>query len=160
MAPTRRRYAPPDRLVRGKVPVPEALVATSPSPPLRDREVHVTLVASMITIDCADPQRLAAFWSAVLDTPVERDLGDHVYLARPDDGGIVVSFQRVPQPTLGKARIHLDLNGPRTAEVARVVALGARVVDEHVLPHTAWSVLADPDGNPFCIGEDTPDPAQ
>jgi catechol 2,3-dioxygenase-like lactoylglutathione lyase family enzyme len=109
----------------------------------------------MITIDCADPQRLAAFWSAVLDTPVERDLGDYVYLARPDNGGIVVSFQRVPEPTPGKARIHLDLSGPRAAEVARVVALGARVVDEHVLPHTAWTVLADPDGNPFCIGEDT-----
>jgi len=116
----------------------------------------VTLVASMITIDSADPQRLAAFWSTVLDAPVERDLGDYVYLARPDNGGIVVSFQRVPEPTPGKARIHLDLSGPRATEVARVVALGARVVDEHVLPHTAWTVLADPDGNPFCIGEDAP----
>jgi hypothetical protein len=68
----------------------------------------MTLVASMITIDCTDPQRLASFWSAVLETPVERDLGDYVYLARPDDGGIVVSFQRVPEPTPGQARIHLD----------------------------------------------------
>ena len=58
----------------------------------------MSLAASMITIDCTDPQSLAACWSAVLDTPVERDIGDYVYLARPDRGGIVVSFQRVPDP--------------------------------------------------------------
>lgn len=116
----------------------------------------MSLVASMITIDCVDPQGLAAFWSAVLEVSVERDVGDYVYLARPD-GGIVVSFQRVAEPTPGKARIHLDLSGPRAAEVERVVALGARVVEEHVLPHTAWTVLEDPAGNPFCIGEDIPE---
>lgn len=108
----------------------------------------------MVTIDCEDPQRLGAFWSAVLGLPVETDLGDYIYLARPAGGGIVVSLQKVPEPRVGKNRVHLDLNGSRATEVPRLVALGASVLEEHIVPGTAWTVLADPEGNVFCVGED------
>jgi predicted enzyme related to lactoylglutathione lyase len=112
------------------------------------------LTVGMVTIDCADPQALGAFWSAALDLPVARDIGDYLYLARPAGGGIVVSLQRVPEPRVGKNRVHLDLTGARAIEVPRLVALGATVVEEHEVPGTAWSVLTDPEGNVFCIGED------
>jgi catechol 2,3-dioxygenase-like lactoylglutathione lyase family enzyme len=107
----------------------------------------------MVTIDCADPQRLGAFWSAALGLPVANDIGDYIYLSRPE-GGVVVSLQRVPEPRVGKNRIHLDLNGNREIEVPRLIALGASVVEEHEVPGTAWTVLTDPEGNVFCVGED------
>jgi catechol 2,3-dioxygenase-like lactoylglutathione lyase family enzyme len=108
----------------------------------------------MVTIDCADPQALGAFWSAALDLPVATDVGDYVYLAKPAGGGIVVSLQKVPEPRVGKNRVHLDLTGNRATEVPRLVALGATVAREHVVPGTAWTVLEDPEGNVFCVGED------
>jgi predicted enzyme related to lactoylglutathione lyase len=66
------------------------------------------------------------------------------------------ALQQVPEPRLGKNRVHLDLRGDagRAAEVARLVDLGARVIDEeHAVPGLAWTVLADPEGNEFCVGE-------
>ena len=111
------------------------------------------LTLGMVTIDCADPQRLGAFWSSALGVPVANDIGDYIYLARPD-GSIVVSLQKVPEPRVGKNRVHLDLNGDRATEVPRLVALGASVVEEHEVPGTAWTVLTDPEGNVFCVGED------
>jgi predicted enzyme related to lactoylglutathione lyase len=108
----------------------------------------------MVTIDCEDPQRLGEFWSAALGVAVDAVHGDYVYLAKPADGGPVVSLQRVPEPRVGKNRVHLDLTGPRETELPRLVALGARVVEEHEAPGTAWTVLEDPEGNVFCVGED------
>ncbi len=112
------------------------------------------LAVIMVTIDCVDPQALGAFWSAALDLPVTTDIGDYIYLAKPAGGGIVVSLQKVPEPRVGKNRVHLDLTGNRATEVPRLVALGATVLEEHDVPGTAWTVLEDPEGNVFCVGED------
>ncbi|MBV2355059.1 hypothetical protein KUM39_11885 [Streptomyces sp. J2-1] len=63
-------------------------------------------------------------------------------------------FQRVPEPKAGKNRLHLDVHAPagqRTAEVARLTALGARVLREVREPAGEWTVLADPEGNEFCV---------
>ena len=117
-------------------------------------EATPALSVGMVTIDCEDPQRLGQFWSAALGLPVQTDTGDYIYLARPASGGVIVSLQRVPEPRVGKNRVHLDLNGDREIEVPRLVALGARVIEEHEVPGTAWTVLADPEGNVFCVGED------
>jgi len=114
----------------------------------------MALNVGMVTIDCVDPQALSEFWSAALGVPVDAVHGNYVYLARPADGGPVVSFQGVPEPRVGKNRVHLDLNGSRAVEVPRLVALGATVVEEHEAPGTAWTVLEDPEGNVFCVGED------
>lgn len=112
-----------------------------------------------ITIDCVDPDRLAEFWSATLGTPVQGAFGDFVFLTRPDQGGPFVTPQRVPDLTAGKNRLHIDLTGePRADAVARLTALGATVVAEHEGPELVWTVLADPEGNQFCVGEH-PDPS-
>ena len=76
-------------------------------------------------------------------------------LLPPGRDGIEILLQRVPEPkTTTKNRLHLDLRVPDlAAEVARVVALGARrLTDDPVEEHGwRWHVLADPDGNEFCV---------
>ncbi|HEX3751664.1 MAG TPA: VOC family protein [Streptosporangiaceae bacterium] len=112
------------------------------------------LAIGMVTIDCADPKRLAGFWAAALGVAVQADYGDFVFLQRPADGGPVLGLQRVPEPRAGKNRVHVDLaGGPQATEVPRLVGLGATVVAEHELPALRWTVLADPEGNQFCVGE-------
>jgi catechol 2,3-dioxygenase-like lactoylglutathione lyase family enzyme len=114
----------------------------------------MSLGIGMVTIDCADPQRLAAFWSAALGVPVQADYADFVLLERPAEGGPVLGLQRVPETRSGKNRVHVDLSGgSRATEVPRLVGLGAAVLAEHEMPGLAWTVLADPEGNEFCVGE-------
>jgi hypothetical protein len=60
----------------------------------------------------------------------------------------------VAEPTAGKNKVHLDLRGSdRASEVARLLSLGATAVAEHSVPGLSWTVLADPEGNLFCVGE-------
>lgn len=92
--------------------------------------------------------------------PAFRDL---VAVRHPDDPydaetgtglGRRVLFQRVAEAKSGKNRLHLDLHaGPerRAEEVARLTALGATVLREVSEPAGAWTVLADPEGNEFCV---------
>ena len=114
----------------------------------------MSLGIGMVTIDCADPQRLAAFWSAALGVPVQAGYADFVLLERPAGGGPVLGLQRVPEARSGKNRVHVDLSGgSRADEVPRLVGLGAAILGEHEMPGLAWTVLADPEGNEFCVGE-------
>jgi catechol 2,3-dioxygenase-like lactoylglutathione lyase family enzyme len=114
----------------------------------------MALTAHMVTIDCADPKTLAGFWSEALGYVQVADLGGYLIL-RPADGspgGLTVSLQEVPEPKVGKNRVHLDLEATdRTAEVARLVDLGAIAVREHTYSGYAWTVLEDPEGNVFCV---------
>ena len=112
------------------------------------------LDVASVMIDCVDPDRLAQFWSAVLDVPVQGGFGDFVFLAAPAGGGPRIALQRVPEPRTGKNRLHLDLTGEaRATAVPRMQELGASIVAEHEVPGLVWTVLADPEGNQFCIGE-------
>ncbi|MFJ6672467.1 VOC family protein [Actinosynnema sp. NPDC091369] len=114
----------------------------------------MTLTIGMITIDTADPRRLAAFWAEALGTTVRHDWGEFLVLAPPAGGGPQLGLQRVDDPTPGKNRVHFDAHVPdRATEVARLVALGATEVGEHTVPGLTWTVLADPDGNQFCVGQ-------
>ncbi|HWN35362.1 MAG TPA: VOC family protein [Pseudonocardia sp.] len=116
----------------------------------------MTLALEMVTFDCADPQRLAEFWSAALGTKVDGDYGDFVILARPSERSPALGFQRVPEPKPGKNRMHVDLNSSdRVAEVARLVELGATVQYDRLgtVPGIDWSTLADPEGNEFCVSQ-------
>src|SRR6266567_6609349 len=97
--------------------------------------MDMSLGVSMVTIDCTDPQQLAAFWSAALGAAVQGDYGDFVFLTPPPDGGPMIGLQRVPEPRSGKNRVHVDLRGGRrAAEVPRLVALGATVLAEREVP--------------------------
>lgn len=107
-----------------------------------------------MTIDCADPQALATFWSTALGLEVEYDVGHFVRLGAPHPHAPSVGLQRVDDPTPGKNRVHLDCGTTdRAADVERLVALGATVVGEGSSPELVWTVLADPAGNQFCVGE-------
>jgi predicted enzyme related to lactoylglutathione lyase len=105
-----------------------------------------------VTIDCADPAGLAAFWSALLDTPVgdAMDDGRFVFLQGRDDLP-VICFQRVPEPKTVKNRLHLDLSvDDLEATTARVVELGGSWGGaELTLEDFTWRTVADPEGNEF-----------
>jgi predicted enzyme related to lactoylglutathione lyase len=114
------------------------------------------ITLGMVTIDCADPQKLAAFWSAALRTSVAGDYGEFVFLAPPSEGQVTLSFQKVPEPRAGKNRVHVDFAAEdRAAEVARLVELGATVSYDQIgtVPGLDWTTLADPEGNVFCVGQ-------
>ena len=106
----------------------------------------------MMTIDCADPRRLAQFWTAALNVEVEQDHGEFLVLG-PIGSGLRLGLQRVGDPTAGKNRVHPDFHvADRGAEVARLVEMGAVEVAEHSVPGLTWTVLTDPAGNEFCVG--------
>ena len=114
----------------------------------------MSLTIAMITIDTGDARKLAEFWTAALGTTIQQDWGEFIVLAPTTEHGPALALQQVPDATPGKNRIHLDSHVPdRKAEVARLVALGATEVAEHSVPGIVWTVLADPDGNQFCVGQ-------
>ncbi|MFJ8531968.1 VOC family protein [Streptomyces sp. NPDC093591] len=118
-----------------------------------------------IVIDCARPAATARFWAAALDgyavAPYDdaelarlRALGiadpedDPTVLVEPRDGGPRLWCQLVPEPKRVKNRLHLDLvSAAPESEVDRLVALGATVRARH----EDHDVLADPEGNEFCL---------
>ncbi|MBB6400245.1 putative enzyme related to lactoylglutathione lyase [Actinomadura coerulea] len=101
-----------------------------------------------VIVDSADPDRLAAFWSELLDRPVVARSGPYVWLERKD--GLGVGFQRADGPKAAKNRLHLDLESEDpAAEQARVEELGGRRLTEY--GPGGFLVMADPDGNEFCI---------
>jgi predicted enzyme related to lactoylglutathione lyase len=109
----------------------------------------MALSIGMVTIDCSDLQSLAGFWTAALDTMVAGDYGNFVLLT----GMPALGLQKVPEPRAGKNRVHLDLyTDDRAAEVARLTKLGASALAEGNAPGLWWTVLADPEGNEFCVG--------
>jgi len=110
-----------------------------------------------LSIDTTDPRRLAAFWSAALGWRVNEEDDDEVVLEPPagsrEDGVVPdLLFLRVPEAKSVKNRLHLDLRPEdQDAEVARLVALGATFIDVGQGDDATWVVLADPDGNEFCV---------
>jgi predicted enzyme related to lactoylglutathione lyase len=104
-----------------------------------------------VTIDCADPSGLASFWEQVLDYRRTYDGDDEVAIEPRGGAGDRLLFIKVPDDKKVKNRLHLDLNPTdQAAEVERVKALGATEVDIGQRDVT-WVVLADPEGNEFCI---------
>ncbi|MHB1738673.1 MAG: VOC family protein [Actinomycetes bacterium] len=112
-----------------------------------------------VGIDATDPVRLAPFWLAALG--YQRTRGDaHPYLDLVGPpGALPVFLQHVSEPKVAKNRLHLDLftTDPQ-ALVDRLVGLGARRVGEPIGAPTDWSwqVLADPEGNEFCVCREEP----
>src|SRR3954447_16244431 len=113
---------------------------------------------SELVVDSRDPEALAAFWAAVLDYRV---------LGREEDGSVEIGpaagfggpaptlvFGRVDDPTPGKRRLHIDVNATdrdQDAELERLLQLGATRADVGQTGEEGWHVLADPEGNEFCL---------
>ena len=111
-----------------------------------------------LVVNSRDAEALAAFWAAVLDYRV---------LSRDEDGAVEIGpeagfggaaptllFAPVPDPPPGKARLHIDLNPTdrdQDAELERLQGLGATPADVGQSGDESWHVLADPEGNEFCL---------
>ena len=109
-----------------------------------------------VTIDCNDPETLAAFWATVFDTREDWRGGDPVqYIDLSETGWSPrLRFQRVPEPKTIKDRIHLDLRIDNIDDVsARLIALGAQRApgDDFREFDVVFRVMLDPEGNEFCL---------
>jgi catechol 2,3-dioxygenase-like lactoylglutathione lyase family enzyme len=119
----------------------------------------MTARISHTTVDSRDAYAQSLFWSAVLgyaeDPDDPNEPGHAECMVRAPDGGPPLLFIEVPDVKTVKNRLHLDLvpvEGTRDQELVRLLGLGARVVDDLRRPDGAgWVVLADPEGNEFCI---------
>ena len=111
----------------------------------------------VVTLDCADPERLAEFWAEALR--YRANPYDPPYLTLTDRTGKSpeLILQKVTEPKRGKNRMHLDLFGPDIEqESRRMESLGARRLSTESLTGTTgnrWIVMADPEGNEFCVCE-------
>jgi len=107
-----------------------------------------------LVLDCADPERLAEFWAPALGYANVGSAGSYVLLL--DEAGVrpKLLLQRVGEPKAGKNRMHFDIETPTVdAEVARLEGLGAtRIEPDAIEEHgNRWVVMADPEGNEFCV---------
>jgi predicted enzyme related to lactoylglutathione lyase len=118
----------------------------------------VPLSLHHIVIDAHDLPGLARFWSQVLAWPILSEREREVVIGPADDAPIGMCFMPSPDDKVVKNRVHLDLNpgahasaAERGAEIERLIALGARPVDVGQRGDETWTVLADPEGNEFCV---------
>jgi len=119
----------------------------------------MTARARNVTFDCADPYKLVGFWSQVTgfqEDPEDPNLPeDQEVVLLGQDGHPNLLFIRVPEGKTVKNRVHLDLmptDRTRDGEVARLLGLGATLVADHRRSDgSGWGVLADPEGNEFCV---------
>jgi hypothetical protein len=111
----------------------------------------LALDLAWVVVDCKDPEAVARFWAEVLSSEIV-DSSDEEVLMRPKDGsGPNLLFGKAPDEKGVKNRLHFDLRpDDQEAEVSRVLGLGATRVDIGQGDVT-WEVLADPEGNEFCI---------
>jgi predicted enzyme related to lactoylglutathione lyase len=109
----------------------------------------------VIVIDCADLDRSARFWAGALGYTAGRPGSGTYHSLQPESGvGIDVLLQQVPDVKRQKNRLHLDLRTPDLGtEVERVLALGATLLTRQPVTEDGWRwhILADPDGNEFCV---------
>ena len=109
----------------------------------------------VVVIDCSDLDRSARFWADVLGYTQDRaGTGSYRNLQPESGAGIDVLLQRVPDVKRQKNRLHLDLRTPDlAAEVERVRGLGATLLTSQPIAEDGWCwhILADPDGNEFCV---------
>lgn len=103
--------------------------------------------------DTADLPGAVAFWTDVLGLEVVYESENYAYLSKLSPGGPHLAFQQVPEDKIVKNRLHLDIRvDDRDAFAAHVVKLGGQVLGEHQEgDYPPWTIMADPEGNEFCI---------
>jgi len=119
-------------------------------------EGPMSLRVSEVVIDCAEHGAVVDFWQAALEYERHDVNEQYVGLAprEKEPGRPPMLFQKVPEPKVGKNRVHLDLHTEsRAAEIKRLVGLGAAVLREGELGALHWTVMADPEGNEFCVSD-------
>ena len=110
-----------------------------------------------LCFDANDPRRLARFWAGVLGREMADDPQDGIALLPGDDIGFRIRFLPTQEPKTGRNQIHLHLTSTSLEDqqqtVARALGLGARHLDVGQRPEEGHVVLADPEGNEFCVIE-------
>jgi len=105
-----------------------------------------------IVIDAHDPSSLARFWAAVLGHDILDEDDKGVIVGADESSYPGLCFLTVPDTKVTKNRLHIDLDpDDHDAEVERLLALGAARVDVGQGPDATWEVLADPEGDEFCV---------
>lgn len=111
------------------------------------------LIVENVTFDCADPRRLAEFWSKATGYQIEQQSEDMVTLSPENGSRPNLLFIKVPEPRTVKNRVHVDFGvSDIEAEATRLIELGATRGETHRGDGFVWAVMADPVGNEFCIG--------
>jgi predicted enzyme related to lactoylglutathione lyase len=109
----------------------------------------------VVVLDCLQPERLAQFWAEALGYRQAPSSDPYRVLVPDAQPGPDLVLQRVPEPKAGKNRMHLDLRvATLEPELARLTALGARILSPETISEDGfyWVVMADPEGNEFCVG--------
>jgi len=116
----------------------------------------MALKVGNITFDCDDVLKVAGFWAAALERPL--DDGSSEFFASiggadADRAEPAWYFSKVPEPKTAKNRMHLDLTSSDPSVLDDLKALGASYVGEHEIPGADhhWTVMQDPEGNEFCV---------
>jgi hypothetical protein len=126
-----------------------------PHPERGERPVAMPTRLECVVVDAADPPALARWWAGALGWMVTVERPGETAVEPPDGLGIPLVFVPVADPKAGKNRVHLDLRsasaGDQQDRVARLTGLGARPADVGQGRDVPWVVLADPEGNEFCV---------
>jgi predicted enzyme related to lactoylglutathione lyase len=107
-----------------------------------------------IVIDAHDLPRLARFWTQVLGWQVLSEHDREIVIGSDQNAPIGMCFMPVTAAKIVKNRLHVDLTTgaeDRDAEIERLLGLGAYRVDVGQTGTESWTVLADPEGNEFCV---------
>jgi predicted enzyme related to lactoylglutathione lyase len=107
-----------------------------------------------IVIDTHDLPGLAGFWTEALGWRVLSERDEEIVIGPDVTAPVGICFMPVTDAKTVKNRVHLDLTtsaADRDAEIERLLALGARRVDIGQTGQESWTVLADPEGNEFCV---------
>jgi predicted enzyme related to lactoylglutathione lyase len=117
-------------------------------------EGHVARVGSVV-LDCHDSELMVSFWGRLLGLEEKGRSPGFVWMGRLSDGGPSLSFQQVPEEKVVKNRMHLDLDvEDREDFVANAESLGGSRLADHQMEGFHWTVMADPEGNEFCVVAD------
>ena len=112
---------------------------------------RVATIGSVV-INVVDFEKEKAFWTALLGVGVGMGFPGFCWLEPQHEGGIQVALQQVADPTPGRNRLHIDTGvDDLDAAEARIVILGGAKLEDHEIAGFRWRVMADPEGNEFCI---------
>jgi predicted enzyme related to lactoylglutathione lyase len=112
---------------------------------------RIATVGSVV-INVIDLDRAKEFWTALLGVGVAVEVPGFAWLERQHDAGVVVALQQVDGPKQGRNRVHIDTAVPDLDEgQRRIEEIGGTLVEEHEVPGVRWRIMADPEGNEFCI---------
>jgi len=114
----------------------------------------MTSQITVIAINANNPEVVAQFWAAALGWQVVEEEPNFVSVGPADGSWPTIDVAKVPEGKTVKNRLHLDLRADGSSteeEIERLIGLGARRVDVGQPADVTWTVLADPEGNEFCV---------